>query len=117
MTATRQLGEKGEKIVANYLINKNFEIIAKNYRKRIGEIDLIAQKGDYLIFVEVKTRRSNYFPISNTVSYSKQRKIIKTAELFILSNKINNKVFRFDVASVLYQNGKYNINYIENAFN
>ncbi len=114
--ATKLLGNKGEGIVANFLVKNNFKILTKNYRARYGEIDIIAQKNELVVFVEVKTRKKLYFPISNVVTTSKQRKITKTAKFFILKNNIINKVFRFDVATVLISVNKSEIKYIRNAF-
>lgn len=112
------LGNTGEKFVALFLQNKNFKILAQNYRTKLGEIDLIAQKEELIVFVEVKTRRKEYFPISTVVTLGKQRKIGKTAKLFILQNNIDisEKVCRFDVATVILDSQDFNIEYIENAF-
>ena len=112
----KQLGDAGELAVQEFLKKQNFKIIAKNYKSRWGEIDIIAQKKDVISFIEVKTRKNAYFPISQVVNYSKQRKIIKTAKMYILRHNIYNKVCRFDVATVLLNNNYYDIDYIENAF-
>ena len=116
MNNKQKLGIDGEQVVANYLENKNFKIVAKNYKTKCGEIDLIAQKGEVLAFIEVKTRKNNYFPISNVITIGKQRKISKTAQLYIIKNKIQDKVCRFDVATVIKTNQTFSIEYIENAF-
>ncbi len=116
MNKKQQLGMAGEQSVARFLINKNFKIITQNYKTKLGEIDLIAQKDDVICFVEVKTRKKSYFPISNVVTWSKQQKIIKSAQLFILKNNIQDKVCRFDVATVIFDQNFFNIEYIENAF-
>ncbi|MFC1894619.1 YraN family protein [Candidatus Dependentiae bacterium] len=111
-----KLGNKGEQIIAKFLEKNNFEILQQNYKSKFGEIDLIAQKDNLIAFVEVKTRKKAYFPISNVVTISKQKKISKTANLFISKNKIYNKICRFDVATVISDNNEYKINYIKNAF-
>ena len=116
MNPTKHLGNCGEKAVANLLKSKKFKIIEQNYRTKLGEIDIIAQRDEFLVFVEVKTRKTNYFPTSNVVTFYKQKKIINTAKLFILKNNIIDKVCRFDVASVVAHGNEYNIEYIENAF-
>lgn len=116
MNKNKLLGIVGENCVAEYLKNNGFKILVQNYRTRFGEIDLIAQKDEYLIFVEVKTRRVSYFPISTVVNQSKQKKIIKTAKHFLLKNGINERVCRFDVATVIYGSNKQCVDYIENAF-
>lgn len=112
----KQLGDKGEVVIQEFLKKQKFKIVAKNYRSKWGEIDIIAQKKDVISFIEVKTRKNSYFPISQVVNYSKQQKIIKTAKMYILRHNIYDKLCRFDVATVLLENNYYNIDYIENAF-
>ncbi len=113
---TKILGDVGEKAVAQMLQSKKFKILAQNYRTRCGEIDLIAQKDELVVFVEVKTRKKIYFPTSRVVTFPKQKKLTKTAKYFIMQNKIIDKVCRFDVATVILNGGRYEIDYIENAF-
>ena len=116
MNHKQQLGIKGECDVQEFLKKQKFKIIEKNYKSKWGEVDIIAQKGDLLIFVEVKTRKNVYFPISKVVNYSKQQKIIKTAKVFIQNKNIYNKICRFDVATVVSKENNIEIDYIENAF-
>ena len=85
---TKHLGNNGEDIVASWLENHGATILARNFQTRVGEIDIIATKGDVIAFVEVKTRSTEYFPIAQTVHFGKQQKIIKTAKMFIMANKI-----------------------------
>jgi putative endonuclease len=116
MHDSKKLGIQGECIVAEFLKKKGFAILAQNYRAKCGEIDLVAAKDEYVLFVEVKTRKTHYFPISNVVTYTKQRRIVNTAQLFVLKNNIKDKVLRFDIATVIYTDACYEIEYIENAF-
>lgn len=112
-----ELGRKGERIIKHYLEKQGFIIRAMNYRERGGEIDLIAQKDEILAFVEVKLRRSAYFNISEVIIPAKQRKIIKTASLYIARNKFRDTVYRFDVALLEHQGEEqYIITYLPNAF-
>ncbi len=113
------LGADGESAVSKYLERRGFTVICKNYVSRFGEIDIIAERGELLIFVEVKTRKACYFPVSMVVTRSKQKKIIKTAKMFLLKNNISGKACRFDVATVLVSdisNNNYKIDYIKNCF-
>ncbi len=110
------LGLQGEELVCSLLTKKNFTIVEKNYSFRTGEIDIIAKNKDVLTFVEVKTRRKAYFPISTVVNQSKQRKIIKTALHFLAYNPHPNTVIRFDVATVIMSESSHEIQYIPNAF-
>ncbi len=116
MNNTKELGNLGEKAVSSFLKNKKFKIIGKNYKSKLGEIDIIAQKKELVVFVEVKTRKDVYFPISSVITITKQKKIIKTAKIFALKNKLFDKILRFDVATAVFKEDKFNINYIENAF-
>lgn len=114
---TSPLGDQGELLVADFLRKQGYTILARNFRCRFGEIDLIAQKGEVLAFVEVKTRRHCYFPTECVVTPRKQSKIVKTAKFFLMKRPLWDKVCRFDVATVLYKDTEtYDINYIENAF-
>lgn len=116
MNQTKSLGARGEQIVSLWLQQYGYTILTKNFHTKYGEIDVIATKEDVVAFVEVKTRTTSYFPISNTVTRTKQKKIARTARTFVLKNNIENKVLRFDIATVIPQNGSCKINYIKNAF-
>lgn len=113
---TKELGNSGENRILEFLKKQNFKILEKNYRTKLGEIDIIAKKNNIISFIEVKTRKNAYFPISQVVNHTKQQKIIKTAKIYIQKNNISNTICRFDVATVLFQNYTYKIDYIENAF-
>jgi len=117
----KSLGNAGENFVVAFLQQQGFSITAQNYRKFFGEVDIIAYKKDLYIFVEVKTRRSSAIvAMGQLISFSKQQKIIKTAETFIAEQKLRDNVYRFDVALVQpdITSGclTFSIDYIENAF-
>lgn len=115
----QDLGKLGENIIADYLVKNGFKVLSKNFTTRFGEIDLIAQRDLTIAFIEVKTRKTAYFPISTVVTYPKQKKIIKTAKCFIKKFNIVDKVLRFDVATVEIIDQDilaYDVNYIQNAF-
>ena len=99
----KTLGASGENLVAEYVRKHGFLVMHQNYTKRCGEIDIIARKQDVLAFIEVKLRSNEYFPVSQVITYSKQKKIIKTAESFIFEHKLYNLLYRFDVALVTYK--------------
>lgn len=115
-TDKSSLGSLGETFTQNYLQRNGFKILAANYRKPFGEIDLIAQKGEFVCFIEVKTRKTELFPTSLVVTKQKQRRIIRTALSFTLSNRIKDKILRFDVAIVTGSPEKFSLRYLENAF-
>ena len=113
------LGKKGEDMVSSFLINKGRTILKRNYLCRFGEIDIIAQKEDTLLFVEVKTRKENSLVSpKEAVDSHKIARMIKASQDY-LSKTVEEAELqpRFDVAEVILKNdGKYHLNYIKNAF-
>lgn len=110
------LGAAGELHVAAYLQKNGFTIQAMNYATRTGEIDIIALKNDILAFVEVKLRQTEYFNISEIITYSKQRKIITTALRYLSQHRYTQVSYRFDVALLTKKEETFNLTYIPNAF-
>lgn len=115
-SSLRTFGNTAEEHVAHYLQERGFCIVKRNYTTRVGEIDIIAVKDDLLLFIEVKARKHTYFHSSLLITKTKQKRIIKTAQIFLVSEKIYNKVCRFDVALVIKKAGTFELEYIENAF-
>lgn len=116
----RLLGKWGERLVAEDLRKNGWKMRETNYRCRMGEIDLIAEKGGYLAFVEVKLRKNTRFgQAGEAVTGEKQRKLRATAELYLMENPTGLQP-RFDVAEVYAPQGVNTItpkiSYIENAF-
>jgi putative endonuclease len=116
MLQSKSFGLQGESTVAAWLEKHGATIMARNYQTKLGEVDIIATKGDIVAFVEVKTRTTEYFPIMQTVNWRKQQRIIKAARHFVLANQIRDKVLRFDVATVVADGNNQRIEYIKNAF-
>lgn len=112
----RSFGDAGEQFVVQYLQKNGFTVQAVNYRKFFGEIDIIACKKELYVFVEVKTRKSVTMPMGQLISRPKQQKIIKTAQTFIVEQKLRDYVYRFDVALVSVDGTGFCLEYIENAF-
>lgn len=108
-------GNKGEKIAADFLEQKGFNIRQKNYRYKRAEIDLIAQKENLLIFVEVKTRAATNFGLPEDFVDSKKRElIIDAADQYIYEYNWQGEI-RFDIISVLVQ-PQPEITHFEDAF-
>lgn len=108
-------GKIGEEIALKYLISKGGKIIEKNYRTKIGEIDLIVGMDGELVFVEVKSRSNTNFGYpSEAVNYNKRKKIVNIAKYYIVKNSLNNVSIRFDVIEIYLKDKK--INHIINAF-
>ena len=120
MGINNENGAWGEKIAASYLKRRFFRIIETGYRSRFGEIDIIAQKGRYLIFVEVKLRKSDrYGEAKEFVDSKKQARLISTASMY-LSEHPTDLQPRFDVIEIYAPQGadtlKPAINHLEDAF-
>ena len=115
MSDKKKIGNDGEEIACEYLLKHNFNIVAKNYFSRFGEIDIIAldKSNQDIVFLEVKTRK-NFFcgRPSEFVDLKKQIKIKKTALDFIVKKDIRDKNFRFDVIEVINKK----VWHITNAF-
>ena len=114
------VGRFGEQAAAEYLKKKHYNIIGLNYSCRFGEIDLIAQNKKYIVFAEVKLRKSNAFAEAREfVTAAKQEKIIKTASLWLSQNETELQP-RFDVIEIYAPEGasskSIKINHLENAF-
>ena len=110
----RETGSRYENLAASFLEEKGFRILEKNYRRKTGEIDLIARDGSVLVFAEVKYRHGDaYGNPADAVGSVKQHRIRRTAEWYLLEHGISfQSPCRFDVISIL--DGE--IQHIQNAF-
>ncbi|MCI7612157.1 MAG: YraN family protein [Selenomonadaceae bacterium] len=115
---SKELGRCGEKLAADYFSSHGYSLLESNYRCRFGELDLIARRGDMVVFAEVKTRRSGRFGRpGGAVDYFKQQRIIRGAKWYIRSKGLENNRFRFDVLEILRTPaGQMCINHIKGAF-
>ena len=119
-TRQRLLGDWGEEAVCAWLKRHRYKVLARNFRCRLGEIDIIAANRDYIAFVEVKLRRDADFARAlEAVTPAKQRRILMTAELYLQKYPTELQP-RFDVAEVYAPEGmttsRPEINYLEDAF-
>lgn len=113
-----KLGPRGENIAVSYLQKQGYTVLVRNYRQRIGEIDIVAEDGDCLVFVEVKTRKNDQYgnPLE-AVDIRKQRKLSRIALDYISRHKKENQNARFDVVAVqLQQESAPEVQHIKNAF-
>lgn len=116
----RELGPWGEALAAAYLKKKRYRIVERNYASRFGEIDLIAEGGGYLVFVEVKLRKDSRFARPREfVDGAKQRRIVTTAMRYLQQHETPLQP-RFDVIEVYAPEGRKTknptINHLEDAF-
>jgi putative endonuclease len=115
----KDIGFSGEEAAAAYLEKMGYKILDRNFRVKSGEIDIIGKEGDYIIFIEVKSRYStSHGTPSESVTRHKQLKLYKTAELYIMIKKLWHCKFRFDVIEVIFsiQNNNMDIKLIKDAF-
>lgn len=114
---TKIIGNSGENKACCYLEENNFSIIERNFRTRSGEIDIIFETKELLVFAEVKTLPSgNLETLSHELNSKKQKKIIETAKIFLSNHrKYNNRCIRFDVLVVDMPDFP-SVYHIENAF-
>ncbi|MGI6029392.1 MAG: YraN family protein [Candidatus Heteroscillospira sp.] len=115
--STKLKGARGEETAAEYLRRKGYTVVGLNYRVRGGEIDIIAQNRKYLVFVEVKTRKSARFAQGREyVTPAKMQRLILAAQLYLASNPTRLQP-RFDVIEVYApEDGALTVEHIENAF-
>ena len=117
MAHHNELGKIGEKLAAEYLMNKGYEILAQNYYFDKAEIDIIAKKdSNILVVVEVKTRNSDFFgDPQEFVTPSKIKLLVKAANEYIISNDLDMEV-RFDIIAVIKNKSIEKIEHFEDAF-
>ncbi len=110
----RKEGTHYEDVAAAYLTDLGYRIIARNYRCRMGEIDLVAREGKYLVFAEVKERSSSFCGYgSESVDRRKQERILRTARYYMMKKRVDQFMpVRFDVVAI----DRGNIRLIRNAF-
>ena len=109
-------GKQGEEIAVKYLMDKGYEILERNWRNRHQEIDIIAKDGKELVIVEVKTRKSsNDGEPDLAVNKQKQRRLIYAANAYLFRNKLDIDT-RFDIISIIVNNGKPVIDHLGGAF-
>jgi putative endonuclease len=112
-----QFGQEGESIAVGYLKKNGYKILEQNYRNKLGEIDIVAKDRDTIVFVEVKTRKSDqYVHPKWAVTPRKQRKISMVALYYLKENRQSNLKARFDVVTVLDRQEKPVVEIIKNAF-
>lgn len=116
MTNAKTIGDKGEEIAAQYLANKGYKILSRNWQLMHRELDIVAMKNNMLIFVEVKTRAENFVVSpAEAVSRRKQKLVIQAADLYINKNNLDYEA-QFDIISIIYKGNAFAIEHIENAF-
>lgn len=116
----RRLGVEGEERAAELLIGKGYRLIDRNWRCRSGEIDLIAERGERLIFVEVRSRRrtGRFGTPQESVTALKQKQVRETALTYLHWHRLQERPVRFDVIAVWFEpDGRFSeLIHVEGAF-
>jgi len=107
-------GKYGEQLACRYLISKGYKILERNYDCYAGEIDIIASKDDYIVFVEVKARATNAFGTpSAAVDRTRQARYVRAAQAYLLPRGMQDCDCRFDVIEIY---GEDKVEHITDAF-
>jgi putative endonuclease len=102
MTYQKKIGNRGEGIAAEFLLRKGYQILEKNFLSRFGEIDLVAKDSDAIVFVEVKTRRSQTFgDPEESVTPAKLERIQKAGLMWLQAHPHSPEDWRIEVISIL----------------
>ncbi|MGB2868844.1 MAG: YraN family protein [Bacteroidota bacterium] len=113
----RKQGDRGEDLAAEYLVKLGYRILERNYRFERGEIDIVAQEAEELVFVEVKARTSVAFGFpEESVTPQKEEQIINVAEGYLMEHEMDDVPCRFDVVAIEFINGIPDIRHIRDAF-
>ena len=116
---SRSVGKEMESLACRYLQQQNLVLIERNYACKLGEIDLIMRDNDFLVFVEVRFRRSHDYglPIA-TVSNSKRYKLLRTASYYLQQHQLSDKIAcRFDIIAIWYnQQQQLEVDWVKSAF-
>ncbi|MDG1160469.1 MAG: YraN family protein [Flavobacteriaceae bacterium] len=111
-----ELGNKGEQLAVNYLINKGYKIVERNWRFQKAEIDIIATKDKILISVEVKTRSTNDFGNPQDFVTPKKIKLMVSAMNEYILNKDLDIELRFDIVAITKDKSSFDIQHFKDAF-
>lgn len=116
MAQHNELGKKGEQMAVDFLVEKDYVILERNYRFDRAEVDIIAKKEDVLAIVEVKTRSSIDFGNPQDFVKPKQiKRLVKAVDQYVLVNNLDVEV-RFDIIAIVKEGQKVTIEHLENAF-
>ena len=112
----KPLGRKGEDLAASYLRNLGWEILERNYRTRLGEIDLVCRDRESIVFVEVKTRiETDFARPDQSVTQRKQAKLRRLVEDYLVKHRQESADIRFDVLGVTLSERKPEFDHIVGA--
>jgi len=109
-------GRQGEEIAASYLVVKGYNIVDRNWRCKIGELDIVAESEGTLVFVEVRTRTGDRFGTAlESITPAKQARLVELAQTYLQESATAPRSWRIDVVAVQLGSGLPQIDHIENA--
>lgn len=109
-------GAAAEDLALRYLEARGLTLVTRNFHCRTGEIDLIMRDGEYLVFVEVRSRRhARYGAPAESVTRTKQQKLLRAAAFYLQRQRLNLPC-RFDVVAILQPGGEPSMEWIRDAF-
>jgi putative endonuclease len=115
--ATGPIGSRGEDVAADVYRRRGYRVVARNWRCRLGELDLVVERGGVLVFCEVKSRRQSVFGGGfEAVTGRKRAKLRAVAEAFLQASGSRPQAIRFDVASVAVRGARSTVELFEDAF-
>ncbi|MEI7639139.1 MAG: YraN family protein [Syntrophus sp. (in: bacteria)] len=110
-------GKMGEEIAAEHLVGVGYEILERNFRCPLGEMDIVARDHETMVFVEVRSRRTdNYGSPLESVGFTKQKKISRVAEYYLNRHGLQQVKARFDVVAVKLSPSRPEVELIRDAF-
>jgi putative endonuclease len=112
----KQTGRQGEELAATYLVERGYTIVQRNWRCPLGELDIIAEAQQTLVFVEVRTRRSHRFGLAEeSITPAKQARLIELAQSYLQAAVGPDRSWRIDVITIQWEAGRPRLNHLENA--
>ena len=116
MDKRKETGQRGEEIAALYFTKRGYNIVARNWRCPTGELDIIMEKSNTLVFVEVRTRSGlRYGTPEESITPTKQARLIELAKAYLQETEAPHQSWRIDIAAIRLGSGLPQINHIENA--
>ena len=114
----KKLGKRGEELAIGFLEDRGYCIIERNFRCRLGELDIIAKEDNQIVFIEVKTRMSTTFGLpQESLHYSKKKRLTRLASLYLANHHLQKASCRFDVIAITVKGERVHaIDLIKNAF-
>lgn len=117
MVTRHDKGMEGEELAARYLKERGIEVITRNFRCPIGEIDMVGRHGKTVVFIEVRSRTDSRFGLpQESITRSKQKRLTRLAQWYLKRFGLEREPARFDVVAILWRDGEPEVKWIPNAF-